>query len=93
MAGVEFRREHTPATAYPDDYALFKFTSGEVGSPATEKTLPLKDEAVENIRLTGSINGSTSGDIIQHLPNPDISMIKPDKTDISKNYSDIIIYV
>jgi hypothetical protein len=92
MAGVDFHREHTPATAYPEDYALYKFTSGEVGSSDTEKTIPLKDEPQQNIRLSGSIN-STSRDIFQHLPNPDISLIKPDKTNISKIYSDIIVYV
>jgi hypothetical protein len=92
MTGVNFSREHTPTTSYPDDYALFKFTSVEAGSAVTEKTIPLKDEPMKDIRLSGSING-TSKDIFQHLPNPDISLIKPDKTDISKIYSDIIIYV
>jgi hypothetical protein len=92
MAGLNFSRVDTPATSYPDDYALYKFTSVEAGPAAAEKPLPLKEEPVKNIRLSGSIGGA-SKDIVLHLPNPDISLIKPDKTNISKIYSDIIVYV
>jgi len=92
MTGTEFHPESFPAASYPDDYALFRFTSGEPGSPETEKPLPLTEEPVTHIRLSGTIN-STNKDIIEHLPNPDITLIKPDSKDNRKIYSDIILYL
>ena len=92
MTGAEFRLESFPAVSFPDDYALFKFTSGEPGSPEMEKALPIKEEPVTHIALSGNING-TGRDIIEHLPNPDVSLIKPDTVDHTKIYSDMILYL
>ncbi len=92
MAGTDFDMVSTPASSYPDDYTLFKFTSGEEGASATEKALPLTEDPVLNIKLSGIRNGLNK-DIIENLPNPDITLIKPDTTDNSKIYSDINIYV
>lgn len=92
MDGTDFNVENTAATNYPEDYACFSFTSGEEGNPTTEKVLPLTEAPLSNITLSGSFNGS-SKDIIEHLPNPDIRLIKPDTDDTSKIYSEIIVYV
>lgn len=92
MSGTEFTLTTTPATKFPEDYTLFTFTSGEEGAPETEKAFPIKEEPVMNITLSGGFNGSRK-DIIYHMPNPDITVIKPDINDISKIYSDIILYV
>jgi hypothetical protein len=92
MTGTDFNMVSTPASSYPDDYTLFKFTSGEEGASATEKALPLTEDPVLNIKLSGIRNGLNK-DIIENLPNPDITLIKPDATDNRKIYSDINIYV
>ena len=91
-SGLTFRRQETPAVNYPEDFSLFTFTSREPGSPGTEKALPLQEQPVKNITLSGKVNGPRR-DIIEHLPNPDVSLIKPDTTDTGKIYSDIILYV
>jgi len=92
MVGTDFAITSSPAASYPDDYALHTFISGEDGSPSTEKALPLQEEPLLPITLSGTIN-STAKDIIENLPNPNISLIKPDSADPGKIYSDIIVYV
>lgn len=92
MTGTEFRVESFPAVSYPDDYALFRFTSAQPGSLDTEKALPLTEEPITDIELSGTIN-NTNKEIIEHLPNPDITLIKPDTEDNEKIYSDMIIYL
>ncbi len=92
MSGREFKLETETTTEYPDKYNLYKFTSVVPGDVTTEEKIPLTEEKINGIKLHGEINGNNK-DIILNLPNPDIRFIKPDITDNSKIFTDIIIYV
>jgi hypothetical protein len=92
MSGREFKLETALTTEYPDKYSLYKFTSVEPGVPTNVDKIPLTEEKITSIKLHGEIN-AISKDIIMNMPNPDVSLIKPDITDTNKIFSDIIIYV
>lgn len=93
MAGRRIELMSTAtSTNYPDEYTLFQFKSVNPADPAQNDTIPLQEEKVANIKLTGKTNGSTI-DLVKNLPNPGVNLIKPDETDNSIIYSDIIIYV
>ena len=91
MTGYDFKVESFITSNYPDEYSLYKFTSGVQGSPDTEAAIPLTEEKIKNIKLTGEVNGMEK-DIVPHMPNPDIRLVKPE-TATGKIYSDMIIYV
>ena len=91
MNGYDFGLESFTNSNYPEEYGLYKFTSGVQGSPDTEAAIPLTEKKIKNIKLTGEINGM-SKDIIPNMPNPDVRIVKPEIA-TGKIYSDMIIYV
>ena len=68
------------------------FTEDQPGTFISDKVMPLQENAIAGISLLADA-GDASSVLVTNLPNPDVSLIKPDINNISTIYSDVNVYI